>query len=157
MTCVFVQEESEDGSEGLLSRDSLNAAPSKTNHPWNILRGNQRALIQHVGEESLLCWRLNKEKIKCAGESLEAFLITPNYYVEILRTNLMNLWREIFLSRVDRLLLLPAVFMLVLVGMLVIWSESVFWFDEELVLLPVLLIDGLGVVDVVKSGVLLGI
>ena len=58
---------------------------------------------------------------------------------------------------VDRLLLLPAVFMLVLVGMLVIWSESVFWFDEELVLLPVLLIDGLGVVDVVKSGVLLGI
>ena len=47
--------------------------------------------------------------------------------------------------------------MLVLVGMLVIWSESVFWFDEELVLLPVLLIDGLGVVDVVKSGVLLGI
>ena len=69
----------------------------------------------------------------------------------------MNLWREIFLSRVDRLLLLPAVFMLVLVGMLVIWSESVFWFDEELVLLPVLLIDGLGVVDVVKSGVLLGI
>ena len=58
---------------------------------------------------------------------------------------------------VDRLLLLPAVFMLVLVGMLVIWSESVFWFDEELVLLPVLLIDGLGVVDVVKSGVLLEI
>ena len=58
---------------------------------------------------------------------------------------------------VDRLLLLPAVFMLVLVGMLVIWSESVFWFDEELVLLPVLLIDGLGVVDVVESGVLLGI
>ena len=44
---------------------------------------------------------------------------------------------------------------MVLVGMLVIWSESVFWFDEELVLLPVLLIDGLGVV--VKPGVLLEI
>ena len=69
----------------------------------------------------------------------------------------MNFSRDFFLSMVDRLLLLPAVFMLVLVGMLVIWSESVFWFDEELVLLPVLLIDGLRVVDVVKSGVLLGI
>ena len=57
----------------------------------------------------------------------------------------------------DRLLLLPAVFMFVLVGELSIVSLSVFWFDDELVLLPVLLIDGLGVVDVVKSGVLLGI
>ena len=55
-----------------------------------------------------------------------------------------------FSSIADRLLLLPAVFMLVLVGMFVIMSLSVFWFDEELVLLPLFVIVGLVVVEYVE-------
>ena len=40
--------------------------------------------------------------------------------------------------------------MLVLVGMFVIMSLSVFWFDEELVLLPLFVIVGLVVVEDVE-------
>ena len=40
--------------------------------------------------------------------------------------------------------------MLVLVGMFVIMSLSVFWFDEELVLLPLFVIVGLVVVEYVE-------
>ena len=45
--------------------------------------------------------------------------------------------------------------MLVLVGMLVIVSESVFWFDDELVLLPLFVIVGLVVIaeDIVEMAV----
>ena len=43
--------------------------------------------------------------------------------------------------------------MLVLVGMLVIVSESVFWFDEELVLLPLFVIVGLVVVQDIEMAV----
>ena len=60
-----------------------------------------------------------------------------------------------FIFIADRLLLLPAVFMLVLVGMLVIVSESVFWFDDELVLLPLFVIVGLVVIaeDIIEMAV----
>ena len=54
----------------------------------------------------------------------------------------MNLSRDFF-SNADRLLLLPAVFMFVLVGVLSIVSLSVFWFDDELLLLPEFVIVGL--------------
>ena len=62
-----------------------------------------------------------------------------------------------FIFIADRLLLLPAVFMLVLVGMLVIVSESVFWFDDELVLLPLFVIVGLVVIaeDIIEMAVTL--
>ena len=45
--------------------------------------------------------------------------------------------------------------MLVLVGMLVIVSESVFWFDDELVLLPLFVIVGLVVIaeDIIEMAV----
>ena len=44
--------------------------------------------------------------------------------------------------------------MLVLVGMFVIMSLSVFWFDEELVLLPLFVIVGLVVVEYVEMTVM---
>ena len=55
------------------------------------------------------------------------------------------------MSLVDLLLLLPAVFVFVFIGVFIIVSESVFWFVELLVLLPEFEMVGLVVVRMIDG------
>ena len=85
-----------------------------------------------------------------------------DYYLKITklsgrlsRINWTNL-SGVFLSLlVDFLLLLPAVFVFVFIGVFIIVSESVFWFVELLVLLPEFEIVGLVVVRMMVVSLIL--
>ena len=55
---------------------------------------------------------------------------------------------------VDLLLLLPAVFVFVFIGVFIIVSESVFWFVELLVLLPEFEMVGLVVVRIMVESLI---
>ena len=126
----------------------------------------RRSTVKHIERESKsfnpTCRRgksLGKKKTKIITfitihAKYDYYLMITKLSGRLSRINWTNL-SGVFLSLVDLLLLLPAVFVFVFIGVFIIVSESVFWFVELLVLLPEFEMVGLVVVRMMVVSLIL--